>query len=161
MGFLRASGGVSYGRPCPCKLQRFSPRKRRCFLEYIWNSWSNNVFSAQAEVFLNFIKLLILDDSFLRASGGVSLTKSPIDQFLRFSPRKRRCFLKTLKLSAMLQVFSAQAEVFLTIEDALVVLDGFLRASGGVSIYIHLYVMGLWFSPRKRRCFYGTCKNEH
>ncbi len=31
----------------------------------------------------------------------------------------------------------------------------FLRASGGVSAVLHLFITDYKFSPRKRRCFYG------
>ncbi len=51
--FLRASGGVSMVDVDVFKAGLFSPRKRRCFVNWIINHRFYPVFSAQAEVFLN------------------------------------------------------------------------------------------------------------
>ena len=91
-GFLRASGGVSKvdGYKVPCVW--FSPRKRRCFHAKIYGRAHVRVFSAQAEVFLLDYKVNYTVDSFLRASGGVSVARHQVLRDNGFSPRKRRCF---------------------------------------------------------------------
>ena len=71
------------------------------------------VFSAQAEVFLATITGLSVEESFLRASGGVSYDIIWITPNFEFSPRKRRCFLHGGIGAESGVVFSAQAEVFL------------------------------------------------
>ena len=91
------------------------------------------VFSAQAEVFpipRHELKQLVC---FLRASGGVSIEGGNRDRGCLFSPRKRRCFCEKRDYYGNVDVFSAQAEVF-------------LMGGGGYKI---VFV----FSPRKRRCF--------
>ena len=49
--FLRASGGVSKSFMIYIEVDKFSPRKRRCFQKYSHAHGKNTVFSAQAEVF--------------------------------------------------------------------------------------------------------------
>ena len=75
LSFLRVRGGVSsyHSKELP-KLQ-FSPRTRRCFYKIRPKSTPILVFSAYAEVFLAMAYLPQLLQSFLRASGGVSITK--------------------------------------------------------------------------------------
>ena len=90
--FLRASGGVScFQIRFACHV-RFSPRKRRCFSVTSFSCFSENVFSAQAEVFLKRSQLRQPWRCFLRASGGVSEDYREEDRRMAFSPRKRRCF---------------------------------------------------------------------
>ncbi len=81
---------------------------------------------------------LPLCPSFLRASGGVSMSQSLTDAEKAFSPRKRRCFCRRFG------GFFRRC--------------GFLRASGGVSTYLRSSSPQISFSPRKRRCFW-LCKN--
>ena len=113
----------------------------------------HSVFSAQAEVFPPEVPFTNVEQGFLRASGGVShlaFFRAPCGQF---SPRKRRCFYKTLMGADYAPVFSAQAEVFPKNTQTKKKTMGFLRASGGVSHPDTLQPQGKRFSPRKRRCF--------
>ena len=136
----------------------FSPRKRRCFYLACLVYCIGIVFSAQAEVFLAPRPAAISHTGFLRASGGVSNSAHRSFMYRRFSPRKRRCFPGRHRRRRNVNVFSAQAEVFLPFSVALKVPRGFLRASGGVSQKIGAVSIGSSFSPRKRRCFirYGV-----
>ena len=72
------------------------------------------VFSAQAEVFLRIFTEVLSIVCFLRASGGVSAAAQSELLRAQFSPRKRRCFRPVNFLITSLPVFSAQAEVFLS-----------------------------------------------
>ena len=151
--FLRASGGVSFLPDFWSGYDRFSPRKRRCFDLTVVAFSARHVFSAQAEVFPDEKCELRQSQRFLRASGGVSpafFNESTSDGF---SPRKRRCFLALVHLSACRLVFSAQAEVFLQSPNIKIQHHSFLRASGGVSKNRVYFVRNHKFSPRKRRCF--------
>ena len=151
--FLRASGGVSPTSSTPASRRWFSPRKRRCFLLSCPCLRRRAVFSAQAEVFPQKKSLQCRQNRFLRASGGVS-SSIPADSGRgRFSPRKRRCFFLIKVHYANHSVFSAQAEVFLARQGVGVPVDGFLRASGGVSPFAACGAGRTSFSPRKRRCF--------
>ena len=76
---------------------------------------------------------LQLGHCFLRASGGVSLSKVTRTDIGEFSPRKRRCFSLVYLAASEYGVFSAQAEVFLIYAFTKIGKTGFLRASGGVS----------------------------
>ena len=92
---------------------RFSPRKRRCFWKAQKSVQRNQVFSAQAEVFPAYSRMLLIKGCFLRASGGVSKEIKVRIEKEAFSPRKRRCFfIKKIQKWGKF-VFSAQAEVFL------------------------------------------------
>ena len=91
--FLRASGGVSKLNLSRLDFSPFSPRKRRCFYRIGCFLDTDIVFSAQAEVFPingNRAKERV---RFLRASGGVSRLFVLPRIVMKFSPRKRRCFL--------------------------------------------------------------------
>ena len=114
-------------------MDQFSPRKRRCFLAVFVGMHDTVVFSAQAEVFLEPSEPYKAGVCFLRASGGVSLLPDNAFKWAAFSPRKRRCFHLHQCYGGNQQVFSAQAEVFLSITLILTLLVCFLRASGGVS----------------------------
>ncbi|SHL43469.1 hypothetical protein SAMN05720762_10690 [Fibrobacter sp. UWH4] len=116
-GFLRASGGVSGAWVHFLQGKRFSPRKRRCFWATYGSKRPTFVFSAQAEVFLPQAMIDLLLVGFLRASGGVSKIPTKGIEDKRFSPRKRRCFLNESFPSSQPCVFSAQAEVFLTMRN--------------------------------------------
>ena len=152
--FLRASGGVSIGMLVSTLIFWFSPRKRRCFYGRLKFKTFNNVFSAQAEVFLSDKCARALVLRFLRASGGVSKLGSRWSQKTRFSPRKRRCFFRRSREACRWRVFSAQAEVFLIVSLTRPSDQSFLRASGGVSLKVCRGTPPAGFSPRKRRCFY-------
>ncbi len=117
------------------------------------NLTSTLVFSAQAEVFLDVAKIYEDGKRFLRASGGVSTNGSRLEFLHTFSPRKRRCFCVMLRKFFRKRVFSAQAEVFLSKRFPPISRFGFLRASGGVSLFTHIAFIKFAFSPRKRRCF--------
>ena len=131
--FLRASGGVSSPMCTTLTILKFSPRKRRCFYSCSSKRRIFAVFSAQAEVFLSQSYVDKNRQGFLRASGGVSWYAGT--RFLRFgfSPRKRRCFWLPCGQPKINTVFSAQAEVFLSIAVRHSSTQRFLRASGGVS----------------------------
>ena len=131
--FLRASGGVSPTAHLNKNHMQFSPRKRRCFRYTGEIGAIGLVFSAQAEVFPYQDSLVLVFDGFLRASGGVSVAAARCTAKHWFSPRKRRCFSSHVLTPAALQVFSAQAEVFLCISPICINIHCFLRASGGVS----------------------------
>ena len=137
-------------------LKQFSPRKRRCFLASALYSARFSVFSAQAEVFLQGHVRQSRDNSFLRASGGVSIPLKEIQFQMKFSPRKRRCFRNHDDVERERGVFSAQAEVFREFCGNVFVNMGFLRASGGVSSCRFIFRREPTFSPRKRRCFQKT-----
>ena len=51
-GFLRVRGGVSIRFTSSTSSRQFSPRTRRCFLEWHSSITKTSVFSAYAEVFL-------------------------------------------------------------------------------------------------------------
>ena len=70
--FLRASGGVSFFPASSLSPFLFSPRKRRCFSGCAVMVAAEDVFSAQAEVFLFHSRNKQVQRRFLRASGGVS-----------------------------------------------------------------------------------------
>ena len=72
----------------------------------------DKVFSAQAEVFPIRSYSYEVKVCFLRASGGVSAQFGGSSSAVKFSPRKRRCFLRTSSFEKHCGVFSAQAEVF-------------------------------------------------
>ena len=114
-------------------MNKFSPRKRRCFSLKSLCIRARSVFSAQAEVFLFSASGNAGATGFLRASGGVSESPKYLIDFL--------------------VVFSAQAEVFLSFVLIFAPCQSFLRASGGVSVHASRYDETLKFSPRKRRCF--------
>ena len=97
--------------------------------------------------------------SFLRASGGVSSTRSFATENPQFSPRKRRCFLRFPCKLPLRTVFSAQAEVFLSPTAQIFLKIRFLRASGGVSPCLRTKRTLSAFSPRKRRCFFHYRNN--
>ncbi len=151
--FLRASGGVSRLPGDGRAVRGFSPRKRRCFFGRASIVWTSTVFSAQAEVFLCNARHDEEDASFLRASGGVSSFFSCLFSLRWFSPRKRRCFYGFKYSSDVQEVFSAQAEVFLSHPHYPQIATCFLRASGGVSRPPSAAQSPQRFSPRKRRCF--------
>ena len=153
LGFLRASGGVSFTVVFTFKRCKFSPRKRRCFLNWTPFTKSLWVFSAQAEVFLSHSVRVAVHTCFLRASGGVSQEFIRRSKELEFSPRKRRCFQSQSRMTELFLVFSAQAEVFLYPPQTSTIFAGFLRASGGVSTDVLSLSRISLFSPRKRRCF--------
>ena len=132
-GFLRASGGVSSRPSSSSQSPEFSPRKRRCFPLCYMPYSTLFVFSAQAEVFLFLDTLDDHNFSFLRASGGVSISTVRSSRRTRFSPRKRRCFYRSRWNSDFKGVFSAQAEVFPFRVRYCHGYRRFLRASGGVS----------------------------
>ena len=134
----------------------FSPRKRRCFQHSCCHLHQQNVFSAQAEVFLPAKMVSASTPGFLRASGGVSIKGSVGSLGSAFSPRKRRCFFGIRLAVYQGIVFSAQAEVFLVGESKPESNIGFLRASGGVSTLVAMHKHHVVFSPRKRRCFFGS-----
>ena len=96
----------------------------------------------------------ITSGGFLRASGGVSNSCRGLLRTTLFSPRKRRCFQCEVASTPKALVFSAQAEVFPTLFTFSVNGLRFLRASGGVSEIKTESLSTLWFSPRKRRCFF-------
>ena len=104
-------------------------------------------------MFLSYIFGCSEVDGFLRASGGVSDKSRAYLRWLEFSPRKRRCFLKTLTPILKKLVFSAQAEVFPPAAKSSPSSARFLRASGGVSFICDFILGKKQFSPRKRRCF--------
>ena len=133
LSFLRASGGVSSRVYHNRRKQSFSPRKRRCFFLQVPPEGSQEVFSAQAEVFLAIPRTMKIPRSFLRASGGVSKRQYTRLRLHEFSPRKRRCFSRRRSRSSTNDVFSAQAEVFPPSSCLSALPMGFLRASGGVS----------------------------
>ena len=110
--FLRASGGVSKSFMIYIEVDKFSPRKRRCFYLLVSRLPASKVFSAQAEVFPVSIPRSRCVARFLRASGGVSTGTNPITGLPGFSPRKRRCFFRAWLSCYLDYVFSAQAEVF-------------------------------------------------
>ena len=159
--FLRASGGVSTDSKLEAHLLQFSPRKRRCFYKKAKDKHNENVFSAQAEVFLSLDEDAFKYSGFLRASGGVSTFYPAQVPAISFSPRKRRCFRLLLCLYMTVVVFSAQAEVFLSIRRVYMKKKCFLRASGGVSYFAKIIIILMRFSPRKRRCFQGIQKIFH
>ena len=157
--FLRASGGVSIRPYRTYQSGKFSPRKRRCFFTHFVTFSPRKVFSAQAEVFPAGIRPSARPPSFLRASGGVSLCHHSENPKYQFSPRKRRCFPPRFRIRLVFSVFSAQAEVFPKNGTARNHGSGFLRASGGVSLFLCMEFVDIGFSPRKRRCFHrvGHC----
>ena len=126
---------------------------RRCFLRIAKKREAKPVFSAQAEVFLEVLCQGLNLNSFLRASGGVSMYAKKGYEEVPFSPRMRRCFQQLAGHGQSLQVFSARAEVFLKIYIRCVLYICFLRTSGGVSVLDWLTVCVRTFSPRMRRCF--------
>ena len=158
-GFLRASGGVSAKLSSPSRCHTFSPRKRRCFRLQSPRAMGRFVFSAQAEVFLTVIVVTFAYVGFLRASGGVSISFRTFRTLYLFSPRKRRCFCRAKSRHCKLQVFSAQAEVFLRGAVCATLPGRFLRASGGVSLAYLILCKAIPFSPRKRRCFSSALKS--
>ena len=151
--FLRASGGVSKFTLQQRFSEKFSPRKRRCFLDTRNLEGVRAVFSAQAEVFLAYGPDITASKSFLRASGGVSTLGMIPFALHSFSPRKRRCFQRLVHHHPVTIVFSAQAEVFLRLKICVFMVFRFLRASGGVSCALQAHGLQYGFSPRKRRCF--------
>ena len=92
--------------------------------------------------------------SFLRASGGVSGFSEAFYGTSGFSPRERRCFWERPLVDWAKSVFSARAEVFPRRHCQKSRPSRFLRASGGVSRFVHSIYATSLFSPCKRRCFW-------
>ena len=88
-----------------------------------------------------------------RASGGVSITGDFGYQRGEYSPRKRGCFRQIAYMRPYVNVFPAQAGVFLSDTVISVCSLGIPRASGGVSALKELPAQKTVYSPRKRGCF--------
>ncbi len=156
--FLRIRGGVSIASHCRLCMAMFSPRTRRCFLLSRVFTCQRRVFSAYAEVFLLILEYSRLSKRFLRVRGGVSFFVAHFSSLSLFSPRTRRCFRCKGLPPCRGTVFSAYAEVFLTLSALKAERLGFLRVRGGVSssrIYLFIFPR---FSPRTRRCFHNPLR---
>ena len=113
---LRACGDVSeYGYPSVYRKQ-YSPRMRRCFYPKYRRNVPDTVFSAHAEMFLSFVVLILVLLCILRACGDVSEYGYPSVYRKQYSPRMRRCFFYSPDFRLFLWVFSAHAEMFLSVE---------------------------------------------
>ena len=88
-----------------------------------------------------------------RASGGVSITGDFGYQRGEYSPRKRGCFRQIAYMRPYVNVFPAQAGVFLSDTVISVCSLGIPRASGGVSDRPKVGIINYEYSPRKRGCF--------
>ena len=90
-----------------------SPRKRGCF-PFLWHKRRRvRVFPAQAGVFPPRARVSGTVSGLPRASGGVSI-KTADQVFLDLSsPRKRGCFQTSESILVQVDVFPAQAGVFL------------------------------------------------
>ena len=88
----RASGGVSGRRLSKKRACRYSPRKRGCFRRCGLCRGQEEVFPAQAGVFLQSSTSKRRPDGIPRASGGVS--EADLFEYGEklYSPRKRGCF---------------------------------------------------------------------
>ena len=111
----------------------FSPHTRRCFYTHPARTNVDPVFSAYAEVFLDYGSRLKEILCFLRIRGGVSLSTFIMSFITVFSPHTRRCFRHSAVLTHEGVVFSAYAEVFLSLKYSFFSSSGFLRIRGGVS----------------------------
>ena len=88
-----------------------------------------------------------------RASGGVSISGRAQIVCGKSSPRKRGCFLNNRINHLKIDVFPAQAGVFLEAGCTVEALPSLPRASGGVSNQNSPTAEGGSSSPRKRGCF--------
>ena len=130
-----------------------SPRKRGCFCWSCSSFFSGFVFPAQAGVFPTGLILIRLEERLPRASGGVSFYASQKTPAGLSSPRKRGCFRIRTYASSEIDVFPAQAGVFLTAIGDLLGPARLPRASGGVSDGWVDFYYNEGSSPRKRGCF--------
>ena len=130
---LRARGGISHDRSGLRAGVFSSPRTRRYFLNRAPGSFGAHLFSAHAEVFPLQMRGKISALSLLRARGGISEFKVPLERAMNSSPRTRRYFPHPRRRSPQAGLFSAHAEVFPMMTFRLLSIVSLLRARGGIS----------------------------
>ena len=126
---------VSHKRRIRSKGRLFSLRVQRCFLACLWGFDASWVFSACAEMFPRRRARPQGRSCFLCVCRDVSKWRSADAVRYRFSLRVQRCFWLDVQRGPLGQVFSACAEMFLSMLTALDSKQCFLCVCRDVPIY--------------------------
>ena len=111
------------------------------------------VFPTYVGVFLYSAKSQTLFFCFPHVRGGVSLPLSQKQELRQFSPRTWGCFSSYQSSLRYMSVFPTYVGVFLHRKFQLPMANGFPHVRGGVSTWILMLCLLLWFSPRTWGCF--------
>ena len=131
------------------------------FLIYKMLIWTSRnipnvgLFSAYAEVFLETASEAFQGDSFLCLRRGVSFSGAVNTQAQGFSLPTQRCFFQASQLFGRHQLFSAYAEVFLTLGVFWKISKTFLCLRRGVSEGREALPREICFSLPTQRCFFA------
>ena len=152
--FLCLRRGVSAGRIYALIVDSFSLPTQRCFRFNAQNALALQLFSAYAEVFPRIAPRNLAGPPFLCLRRGVSVRR--LLQYIArvFSLPTQRCFVQIFHKRPILKLFSAYAEVFLTVGIVFVDLLPFLCLRRGVSGSSLIFSGLSTFSLPTQRCFY-------
>ena len=151
--FLCLRRGVSYAEEGATLEWVFSLPTQRCFRYEGETRPAPDLFSAYAEVFPSRTARAKRSRSFLCLRRGVSSAADYPDRERVFSLPTQRCFPPEKGKGAALDLFSAYAEVFPVVSDALAALAAFLCLRRGVSLLCKVDDAMLDFSLPTQRCF--------
>ena len=134
----------------PCS---FSLPTQRCFRRQLWRHDSPRLFSAYAEVFLDFVVSFLPGKTFLCLRRGVSQSQILLSLKLLFSLPTQRCFSADALRLCFAGLFSAYAEVFPLRKSEICSTVAFLCLRRGVSALMSFEGGLSGFSLPTQRCF--------
>ena len=160
--FLCLRRGVSAKSSETASAASFSLPTQRCFRFEIRNIEIQSLFSAYAEVFLRFQFSSVGSLAFLCLRRGVSEPDRSLHDDADFSLPTQRCFPPEKGKGAALDLFSAYAEVFPVVSDALAALAAFLCLRRGVSIPARPFLVpGVTFLCLRRGVSGRECRRSY
>ena len=151
--FLCMRRDVSVIRVIFFSIGKFSLHAQRCFPNSTTRDTISSVFSACAEMFPHLSVYGLMQKGFLCMRRDVSIFSMIPEPTTTFSLHAQRCFPGSLQRDHRSCVFSACAEMFLTLDIVSPTIGSFLCMRRDVSSSILLSIRRGPFSLHAQRCF--------